>query len=86
MLAPHLADNGGRGETRMPQPGSPVLDWIPAGACGFVPFGYSLEGEQHLEQFGIDPLAPVSTDQRMVSRPQGPGCDVGAVELEVATP
>ena len=86
MLAPHLADNGGRGETRMPQPGSPVLDWIPAGACGFVPFGYSLEGEQHLEQFGIDPLAPVSTDQRVVSRPQGPGCDVGAVELEVATP
>ncbi len=81
MLAPHLADNGGRGETRAPQPGSPVLDWIPAGACGFVPFGYSLEGEQHLEQFGIDPLAPVSTDQRGVSRPQGSGCDVGAVEV-----
>ena len=86
MLAPHLADNGGPGETRMPQPGSPVLDWIPAGACGFVPFGYSLEGEQHLEQFGIDPLAPISTDQRGVARPQGAGCDVGAVEREVAAP
>ena len=86
MLAPHLAENGGPGETRMPQPGSPVLDWIPAGACGFVPFGYSLEGEQHLEQFGIDPLAPVSTDQRGVSRPQGPGCDVGAVEREASAP
>ena len=68
----------------MPQPGSPVLDWIPAGACGFVPFGYSLEGEQHLGQFGIDPLAPITADQRGVARPQGAGCDVGAVELEVA--
>ena len=86
MLAPHLADNGGLGETRMPQPGSPVLDLIPAGACGFVPFGYSLEGEQHLEQLGIDPLAPISTDQRGVSRPQGPGCDAGAVEREASAP
>ena len=86
MLAPHLADNGGLGETRMPEPGSPVLDWIPASACGFVPFGYSLEGEQHLGQFGIDPLAPITADQRGVARPQGAGCDVGAVELEVAPP
>ena len=81
MLAPHLADNGGLGETRMPEPGSPVLDRIPAGACGFVPFGYSLEGEQHLGQFGIDPLAPITADQRGVARPQGAGCDVGAVEV-----
>ena len=79
---PHLADNGGLGETRMPEPGSPVLDWIPAGACGFVPFGYSLEGEQHLGQFGIDPLAPITADQRGVARPQGAGCDVGAVEVD----
>ena len=63
----------------MPQPGSTVLDWIPAGECGFVQLGYSLEGEQHLAQFGIDPLAPISTDQRGVSRPQGSGCDAGAV-------
>ena len=81
MLAPHLADNGGPGETRIPLPGSPVLDWIPPGACGFVPFGYSLEGEQHLGQFGIDPLAPITADQRGVPRPQGAGCDVGAVEV-----
>ncbi len=86
MLAPKLADNGGIGETRMPQPDSPVVDWIPAGACGFVPFGYSLEGEQHLGQFAIDPLAPITADQRGVARPQGAGCDVGAVELGVATP
>jgi hypothetical protein len=86
LLAPHLADNGGRGETRIPQPGSPVLDWIPAGACGFVPFGYSLEGEQHLGQFGIDPLAPITADQRGVARPQGAGCDVGAVEVATGAP
>jgi hypothetical protein len=85
MLAP-LAANGGDGETRMPQPGSPALDRIPAGACNFVPFGYSLEGEQHLGQFEIDSLAPISTDQRGVSRPQGSGCDAGAVERGAATP
>jgi predicted outer membrane repeat protein len=28
-----LADNGGRGETRLPQPGSPVLDRIPVADC-----------------------------------------------------
>ncbi len=76
-----LGDNGGRGETRLPEPGSPVLDRIPVGACGFVPFGSRLEGEQHLDTFGIDPLAPVTTDQRGVGRPQGGACDVGAVEL-----
>jgi hypothetical protein len=77
-----LAANGGIGETRLPLPGSPVLDMIPLEECGFSPFGYDLEGEQHLAQFGIDPLAPVAADQRGVSRPQGSGCDVGAVELE----
>ena len=86
MLSVHLGEYGGIGETRMPDPGSPVVDWIPASACNFVPFGYSLEGEQHLEQFGIDPLAPVTADQRGVSRPQGAGCDAGAVERESATP
>ena len=59
-----------------------VPSWTgsPPSACNFVPFGYSLEGEQHLGQFGIDPLAPVTADQRGVSRPQGAGCDAGAVE------
>jgi hypothetical protein len=76
-----LADNGGRGETRLPKPGSPVLDRIPVGVCAFTPFGYDLEGEQHLARFGIDPLAPITTDQRGVIRPQDVGCDVGAVEL-----
>jgi hypothetical protein len=76
-----LQDNGGRGETRLPEPGSPVLDRIPAADCAFTPFGYDLEGEQHLGQFGIHPLASITTDQRGASRPQGGGCDVGAVEV-----
>ena len=86
MLAPHLADNGGRGETRLPLPGSPVLDRIPAGVCDFTPFGHDLEGEQHLGQFGIDPIAPVTSDQRGVARPLGEGCDVGSVEGTLVSP
>jgi predicted outer membrane repeat protein len=31
-----LADNGGRGETLLPQPGSPVLDRIPVADCRFA--------------------------------------------------
>jgi predicted outer membrane repeat protein len=85
LLGP-LAANGGFGESRLPQPGSPVLDRIPASACGFVPFGYSLEGEQHLAKFRIDPLAPITADQRGISRPQAGACDIGALELEVSAP
>jgi predicted outer membrane repeat protein len=81
-----LSDNGGFGETRLPQPGSPTLDRIPPSTCEFVPFGEVFEGEQHLAQFGIDILIPVTTDQRGVSRSQGDGCDVGAVEREVSAP
>ncbi len=81
-----LGDNGGLGETRMPLPNSPVLDRIPVGDCSFAPFGYDLEGEQHLGEFGIDPLAPVTTDQRGVGRAQGEGCEVGAVELGSSPP
>ena len=81
MLDP-MAANGGMGETRMPTGPSPVIDGIPMLRCAFTPFGYDLEGEQHLAEFSIDPLAPISADQRTVARPQGPGCDIGAVEVE----
>jgi hypothetical protein len=80
LLAP-LEENGGPTETRLPAPESRAVDLIPAAACGFIPFGEALEGEQHLEQFGIDVLAPISADQRGFGRPQGAGCDAGAVEL-----
>jgi hypothetical protein len=75
-----LAENGGPGETRLPAPGSPVLNRIPASECGFTPFGDLLEGEQHLEGLVEPPAALTAKDQRGVPRPQGAGCDVGAVE------
>jgi predicted outer membrane repeat protein len=80
QLAP-LADNGGRGETRMPGPESAALDRIPFGQCRFAPFGEVLEGEQHLAGLVADWLSLVAKDQRGMARPQGGGCDVGAVEV-----
>ena len=80
MLAP-LGDNGGVGETRLPASGSPVRNRIPAGACRFVPFGDSLEGEQHLEGLVDDAFTPIAEDQRGIPRPQNGGCDIGAVEV-----
>jgi predicted outer membrane repeat protein len=76
-----LADNGGLGETRVPRPGSPALDRIPVERCRFRPFGEVLEGQQHLEGLVANRLALVAMDQRGVARPQGGGCDVGAVEV-----
>jgi predicted outer membrane repeat protein len=76
-----LSQNGGLGETRYPQPGSPVLDRIPPADCEFTPFGDVLEGEQHLEGLVADRAALAAADQRGVPRPQGPACDVGAVEV-----
>jgi predicted outer membrane repeat protein len=80
MLA-ELGQNGGLGETRHPLPGSLVLDRIPTADCNFAPFGEVLEGEQHLEGLVADRLALAAMDQRGMPRPQGPACDVGAVEV-----
>ncbi len=60
LLGP-LADNGGSTPTHLPDPASPLVDAIAAGAC--------------------DPVE--TADQRGIARPQGPGCDIGAVEVEV---
>jgi hypothetical protein len=76
-----LAENGGPGETRLPEPGSPALDRIPPSSCGFPPFGDVLEGEQHVEGLVDDRLVLMAKDQRGVARPQGAGCDAGAVEV-----
>ena len=82
MLGP-LQDNGGPGETRLPEPGSPVLDSIPADDCKLSPFDDVLDvGDQHLEGLVEDRHALLAKDQRGVSRPQGPACDIGAVEVE----
>ena len=76
-----LSQNGGLGETRQPEPGSPVLDRIPAADCSFAPFGDVREGDQHLEGLIADRLALAAMDQRGVPRPQGPACDIGALEV-----
>jgi hypothetical protein len=64
-----LASNGGPTQTMLPSAASPLLDFIPLASCG-----------------GGDGLAgfAVTTDQRGVTRPQGPGCEIGSVEVEVA--
>ena len=81
LLGP-LADNGGVGETLLPQPGSPVVDRIPSDACNLAPFEKFLkEGDQHLEGLVDDRPALMTKDQRGVDRPQGESCDIGAVEL-----
>jgi hypothetical protein len=61
-----LADNGGPTQTRLPQPGSPLLDAIPPASCQ------------------ADDASGITTDQRGITRPQGSGCDIGAVEVEAA--
>jgi hypothetical protein len=82
LLGP-LGDNGGFGETLLPEPGSPVVDRMPTDACDLAPFeGFLEEGDQHLEGLIDDRPALMLKDQRGVDRPQGPACDVGAVELE----
>ena len=82
LLGP-LGDNGGFGETLLPEPLSPVLDRVPTDACDLAPFERFLkEGDQHLEGLIDDRPALMRKDQRGVERPQGPACDVGAVELE----
>lgn len=64
-----LAANGGIGLTHLPAANSPLLDRIPVAACP-GPGGT---------------LPTITTDERGVARPQGSGCDIGAVEVVVAT-
>ena len=80
MLA-ELAPNGALGETRLPQAGSPALDRIPPTDCSFAPLGDAHEGDEHVEGLIADRLALAAMDQRGVRRPQGPACDIGAVEV-----
>jgi hypothetical protein len=71
-----------QGEIRLPEPGSPVIDAIPEADCHFGPFDDAIAQERHLEDLIEDRLALIGKDQRGVSRPQGPACDAGAVEVE----
>jgi len=67
-LLASLASNGGPTQTRLPHPGSPLIDAIPTASCQ------------------SDGASGIGTDQRGVTRPQGGGCDIGAVEVEPAGP
>ena len=58
-----VANNGGPAPTRLPLPGSPLIDAIPVASCQ------------------ADGAAGITTDERGVARPQGNGCDIGAVEV-----
>jgi predicted outer membrane repeat protein len=81
LLGP-LGDNGGFGETLLPESGSPVIDRMPTDACDLLPFeNFLKEGDQHLEGLVDDRPALMLKDQRGVDRPQGQACEVGAVEL-----
>ena len=68
-------------ETRLPHAGSPAVDRIPPAACAHAPLPESLEGEQHLHGLVGDRRAMLAKDQRGVARPQGGGCDAGALEV-----
>ena len=62
-----LRDNGGPTQTIALLPISPAVDAIPVS-----PVNYCTDVAG----------SPVTTDQRGVTRPQGPACDIGAFELE----
>jgi len=76
-----LHDNGGAGETMMPGAASPARDLIPPAQCSIAPFGAVLEGEQHLNGRVPSRAWLLALDQRGVARPDGGGCDAGAVEV-----
>jgi hypothetical protein len=69
MLGP-LQDNGGPTATHALLPGSPAIDAIPAAECT-----WDDDGDPET------PEVPLRSDQRGAWRPQGVGCDIGAVEV-----
>ena len=65
-----LKNNGGPTQTIALLPGSPAVDAIPVSPVNYC-----------TDVTGM----PVTTDQRGITRPQGPACDIGAFELVQAT-
>jgi hypothetical protein len=80
VLGP-LDGYGGPVETQPPLAGSPAIDRIPADRCTLAPVAPEIEGEQHLAGHVAGTRSLTAVDQRGVVRPQGPGCDAGAVEV-----
>jgi predicted outer membrane repeat protein len=75
-----LRDNGGPGETHLPEPLSPVLDRIPRPVCRALPFANPFSGSRALEGLVESPFTLLGMDQRGVARPVGSACDTGAAE------
>src|SRR5438093_620514 len=63
-----LQDNGGLTKTIALLPTTPAVDAIPVSPTNYCTLA--------------DGTTPVTTDQRGVTRPQGPACDIGAFELQ----
>jgi predicted outer membrane repeat protein len=63
-----LVNNGGPTRSQLPQSNSSLLDAIPVAHCS---------------DDGASIITPL-VDQRGVLRPQGSGCDIGALEVQVA--
>lgn len=60
-----LAHNGGPTKTRLPAAGSVLIDAIPVETC----------------EDAVEEDSDLAADQRGIDRPQGEGCDIGAVEV-----
>jgi hypothetical protein len=73
-----LADHGGPTDTRLPGPGSPALDRVPAGTS--TTLTHAVFGA------AVTLCADGSLDQRGIARPQGARCDLGAVEVVQVAP
>ncbi len=72
-----LASNGGPTQTYALMSGSDAIDAVPSGHCLYVS-----SGTNPLFTNGV----AISTDQRGVSRPLGPLCDIGSYEASAPTP
>jgi len=79
LLGP-LQDHGGLGRTFLPSDVSPAIDRIPAAACRLPAYVTALRAARQLDGLVTDRVALAGKDQRGVARPQGAGCDAGAVE------
>ncbi len=70
------------GRVRMPLSASQLVDAVPATSCSHVIDAPGATGFL-LDQV-VDWRAASAGDARGISRPQGAGCDIGAVEVEVS--
>lgn len=73
-----LANNGGPTPTQLPDSTSPAINAIPPSSA--TGLNDAVSGTP------VVLCAPASTDQRGTARPQGPTCDIGAVEADLSAP